>query len=132
MIKNIWSKFCFVGSTSVHKNSVIARPEKRLISRNILLSTKSFRFFPLYDFNRSKSFFSIANFWPYMVFDSWRFIDYSVKKSFKLWCLFIVFPWFEMEIPDGLFRHIYFITSGKVKTQCKLGKSCMIFMVKNH
>ena len=40
------------------------------------LATKSFRFFPLDDFSRSKSFFSIANFRPYIVFDSWRFIDY--------------------------------------------------------
>ena len=38
-----------------------------------------------------------------------------------------------MEIPDGHFRHIllYYNTSEKVKTQCKLGKSCMMFMVKN-
>ena len=34
------------------------------------LATNSFRFFPLDDFSRSKSFFSIANFRPYMVFDS--------------------------------------------------------------
>ena len=33
------------------------------------LATKSFRFFPLDDFSRSKSFFSIANFRPYMVLD---------------------------------------------------------------
>ena len=41
-----------------------------------------------------------------MLFDSWHFIDYSVKKSFKFCCLFIVLHWFEMEILDGHFRHI--------------------------
>ena len=71
-----------------------------------LMLIKSFRLFPLDDFSRSKSFFSIANFRPYMVFDSLRFIDYSVKKSFKFCCLFIVLHWFEMEIPDGHFCHI--------------------------
>ena len=34
----------------------------------IRLATKLFRFFPLDDFNRSKSFFSIANLRPHMVF----------------------------------------------------------------
>ena len=78
------------------------------------MATKSFRFFPLDDFSRSKSFFSIANFRPYMVFDSWRFIDYAVKKTFKFCCLFIVFHWFWMEIPDGHFRHIllYYFRKG--------------------
>ena len=48
------------------------------------MATKSFHFFPLDHFSRSKSFFSIANFRPYMVFDSWSFIDYSVKKKFQV------------------------------------------------
>ena len=79
------------------------------------LATKSFRFFPLDKFNRSKPFFSIANNRPYTVFDSWRFIDYSVKNSFKFCCLFIVLHWFEMEIPDRHFRHIllYYFWIGK-------------------
>ena len=54
------------------------------------LATKSFRFLPLDNFSRSKSFFSIANFRPYIVFDSLRLIGYLVKKSFKICCLFIV------------------------------------------
>ena len=53
-------------------------------------ATKSFRFLPLDDFSRSKSFFSIENFRTYMVFDSWRFIDYSVKKKFQV-LLFIYY-----------------------------------------
>ena len=60
------------------------------LQSNIGLATRSFRFIPLDDFSRSKSFFSISKFRPYMVFDSWRFIEYSVKKSFKFCCLFIV------------------------------------------
>ena len=51
---------------------------------NMWQHKKQFRFFPVDDFSRSKSFFSIANFRAYMVFDSWRFIDYSVKKKFQV------------------------------------------------
>ena len=49
----------------------------------IVLTTKSFHFFSLDDFTHSKLFFSISNFRPCMVFDSGRFIDYSVRKIFK-------------------------------------------------
>ena len=48
------------------------------------LARKLFRFFPLDVFSRSKSFFSIANFRPYKVFDTLRFIHYSVKKKFQV------------------------------------------------
>ena len=102
------------------------------MNQSIGLATKSFRFFPVDDFSRSKSFLSIANFRPYMVFDSWRFIDYSVQKSFKFCCLFIVLYWFEMEIPDGHFRHILLYYFRKGKNVLQLGKSCMMFMLKNH
>ena len=61
----------------------------RFFKKCIGLATMSFHFFPLDDFSRSKSFFSIANFRPYMVFDSWRFIDYSVKKKFQV--LFFIY-----------------------------------------
>ena len=56
-----------------------------------------------------------------MVFDSWRLIDNSVKKRFKLCCLFIVLQWFEMEIPDGHFRHIlhYYFRKGKNAVQAR-------------
>ena len=45
--------------------------------------------------SRSKSFFSVANFRPYMVFDGWCFIEYSVKKvlSFVRYLLFCI-DWF--------------------------------------
>ena len=49
---------------------------------SIGLAIKSFRFFPLDDFSRAKSFFSIANFRSYHRLFS--------KKSFKSCCLFIV------------------------------------------
>ena len=83
------------------------------------LATKSIRFIPLDDFSRSKSLFSIANFRPYMIFDSWRFIDYSVKKSFYFCFLFIVLHWFEMEIPVDHSRHIllYYFRKGKNTVQ---------------
>ena len=89
--------------------------------RKIGLATKSFRFFPLDAFSCSKSFFSIANFRPHMVFDSWRFIDYSVKKNFKFCCLFIVLHWFEMEIQDGHFCYIllYYFRKGKNVVQAR-------------
>ena len=88
---------------------------------SIMLATKSFHFFLLDDFSRSKSFFSIANFRPYMVFDSWRFLDYYVNKSFKFCCLFIVLHWFEMEISDVHFRHIllYYFRKGKTAVQAR-------------
>ena len=44
------------------------------------LATKSFRFFPLDDFSRSKSFFSIENLRPYMLFDIKS--RYSSKKDY--------------------------------------------------
>ena len=75
--------------------------------------------------SNSKSFFSIEKFRPYMVFDSRSFIDCSVKKSFKFCSLFILLHLFEMEIPNDHFGHILFI-------KCKLEKSCMMFIVKNH
>ena len=94
--------------------------------KNIGLVTKSFRIFPLDDFSRSKSFLSIANFKPIMVFDSWC----SIVSSFVVYLLFCIdFKW---RFHTVIFVTYYFITSEKVKTQCKLGKSCMRFMVKNH
>ena len=80
----------------------------------IELATKLLHFFPLDDFSRSKSFFSIANFILYMVFDNWRFIDYSVNRKLCFF-IFIVLHWFEMEIPDGHFRNIliYYFRRGK-------------------
>ena len=86
------------------------------------LATKmSFCFFPLEDFSRSKSFFFIENFRPYVVFDSWHFIDYSEKKSFKFCCLFIVLHWFEMVITDGHFSHIllYYFQKGNNTVQAR-------------
>ena len=100
-------------------------------TKSIGSATKSFRFFPLDDFNRSKSFFSIANFWPYMIFDSWRFIDYSLRKKFQV----MLFIYFFALVWNGDSRRsflFHFITSEKVKMQCKLGKRCMMFMAKNH
>ena len=98
------------------------------------LATKSFRFFPLDDFSRLKSFFSIANFRPHMVFDSRRFIYYySVKKKVSSSVVHLLFCIdLERRFQTAIFVTFYFITSEKVKTQCKLGKSCMMFMVKNH
>ena len=96
------------------------------------LATKSFRFLPLDDFSRSKSFFSIAIFKPYMVFDSYRFIDYSVKKSFKFCCYLLLCIDLKWRFQAVISVTFYFITSEKVKTQCKLEKSCMMFLVKNH
>ena len=71
--------------------------------------------------SRSKLFFPFANFRPYMVFDSWHFIDYPVKKSLRFCCLFIVLHWFEKEIPDGHFRHIllYYSRKGKNAVQAR-------------
>ena len=100
---------------------------------SIGLSTKSFRFFPQDDFSCSKSFFSIANFRPNMLFGSWLFIEYSVKKkvsSFVVYLLFYI--GLKCRLQTVIFVTFYFITSEKVKTQWKLGKSCMMFMVKNH
>ena len=66
------------------------------------LATKSFRSFPLDDFSRSNSFFSIVNFRPYMVFDSWRFIDYSVNKKFPVMLFIFCFAliWNEDSRPS--------------------------------
>ena len=97
------------------------------LNTNIGMATKSFRFFPLHDFSRSKSFFSIANFRPYMVFHIWRFINYLVKKkvsSFFVYLLFCIdLKW---RFQTSIFVTFYFITFEKVKTHCKLGKSCMM------
>ena len=96
------------------------------------LATKLFRFFPLDDCSCLKSFFSIAIFSTYVVFDIWRFIDYSVKKvsCFVVYLLFCIdLKW---RFQTVIFVILYFITSVKVKTQSKLGKNCMMFMVKNH
>ena len=65
------------------------------------LATKPFRFFPLGDFSRLMLFFSIANFRPYMAFDSWRFIDYSVKKSFNFKNWFARFCSGDFELKDA-------------------------------
>ena len=74
-----------------------------------------------YDFSRSKTLFSIANFRQYMVFDSWRFIYYSVKKMFQVCCLLIVLHWFEIKILDGHFRHIilYYFRKGENAVQAR-------------
>ena len=48
------------------------------------LATKLFSFFPIDDFSRLKLLFSIADFRPYIVFEIWRFIDYSAKKKFQV------------------------------------------------
>ena len=93
------------------------------------LATKSFRFFPLDDLSRSKSFFSIANFRPYMVFDSKCFIDYPEKKSFVVYSLlYIDLKW---RFQTVIFVTFYFITSEEVKMQFKLEKSCVMYMVEN-
>ena len=136
----VWKRLKVLGSIRRPKKGFITNFVKQCFFNQILhvwssywVGNKVISLFSLDDFSRSKSFFSIANFRPYMVFDSWRFIDYSVKKKISTFVVYLLFcidlKWrFQMVI----FVTFYFITSEKVKTQSTLGKSCMMFMVKNH
>ena len=61
------------GCTATYSGTIKRPLITRIVDRSnnyIGLARKSFRFFSLDDFSHSKSFFSIANFRPCMIFDS--------------------------------------------------------------